>query len=37
MNTHISNALDIALHKAKYNAEARNILANKNILKTNTV
>ncbi len=32
MNTHISNALDIAVHKAKYNAEARNILANKNIL-----
>ena len=32
MNKHILEALEIAAHKAQYNAEAKNILANKHIL-----
>lgn len=32
MNKHILDALEIAAHKAQYNAEAKNILANKRIL-----
>ena len=32
MNTYISEALEIAAHKAKYDVEVKNILADKTIL-----